>query len=300
MLKIKLTGTIFLLLIFIQVAESQQLKRHVFSSGGNTSNNAIYKMKSSFGQWVIGKGATQNLVNGLGFWYMDLRPKPITLVKIPHTEAWIGNKIQIPVILQASRYLSSSNIKNFEARIRYNSSVLQPIEPTPECIPTGIDDCVITVKGELTDTLGVLANLNFVVRLGTVEYTPLVIESFEWIGSDRVEIMKIDGSLDILGICKEGDTSRFVKRSIKAGLQSVAPNPASNNILLNYSIREKGATRIVLMNNLGIEVAVLYQGEALPGMYSEFIDLTDYSSGLYFINMITETQNFNLKVIVDK
>lgn len=307
MKKIKFYKIVMLAILLITGnAFTQQLNRHVISSGGKLSAGQGIKINCTVGQTHIAllKSANQDIYNGVGYWYnasyIMNHPNPVSVVIIPELSAEIGENVTVPLILQETRYNQLITSRSFEAKIKYNTTVLQPVNYIPECNLLEGNECIITVNGQMNDSSGILSNMDFIVRLGSVENSPLIIESFKWVNHDDVIVLKQDGELEVLGICREGDTLRTVKKTIKAGLYASLPEPASDETLINYSLSETGYTKISLINSLGREIAVLNEGIAEPGRHSLLADLTDISSGLYYINLVTTTERFSRKLLIQK
>jgi len=297
---------IIAVLLISNMAFSQTINRHVISSGGKQLGSNGLKINCTIGQTHVAllKSVNQDIFNGVGYWYnasyIMNHPSPVSIVYIPDTSSEIGETVTIPIILQENKYDYLISSREFEAVIKYNMTVLQPIGYTPECETLGSDDCQIKVTGNMDDSAGILKNIDFVVRLGSVENSPLKIESFKWVNHNDVIVLKKDGELEVLGICREGDTVRTVKKTVRAGLYASSPEPASDQTLINYSLSEKGFTKISLINGLGREIAVLNEGIAEPGRHSILADLTNISSGLYYINLVTPTERFSRKLLVQK
>jgi len=299
---------IFLMLVItllnVSTLSSQKLNRYVISSGGKAIRGDKIHFDGTLGQTFIGRISSSTIKHGVGFWYNATtiynNSKPVTLIMIPELSAWIGDTIEIPLILKESKYWSIAQVRKFYATIKYNSSVLQPIGVEPYASKGGYADYTISISGEALDSTGVIARPKFLVRLGEVEETPLIIESFEWVESRDIRIFKQDGNLKILGICKKGDTVRFVHKTRPAGIQSIIPNPASDYIQINYSVREEGFTKISLINNLGKEIVVINNEILKPGEYSKLLDLSYLASGLYFVTMSTPTESFSKKIIISR
>lgn len=291
-------------LLNMSALSGQKLSRYVIGSGGKAIKGEKIHFDGTLGQTFIGRIGSKKVKHGVGFWYNAItisnNSKPATLVMIPELSAWIGDTIEIPLILKESKFWSIANISEFEATISYNSSVLQPIDLIPETNQGGTTDYKISLHGKAIDSAGVIARPKFLVRLGDIESTPLIIESFEWIESRNVKIFKQNGTLTILGICKEGDTTRFVHKTRPAGIQSIIPNPASDYIQINYSIREEAYTKMSLYNNLGREIMIISDKIMKPGSYSKLLELSDIASGLYFVTLITPTQTFSKKIIISR
>ncbi len=289
----------------------QTINRHVIGSGGRAIESNGVRVNCTIGQTHIGllKPSSDKMVHGVGYWYnasyLMNHPSPVTFVMVPELAGEIGKTVTVPLILSDTRYNYLLTSREFEATIKYNMTVLQPISNLliPECKVTDGDECTVTVTGSfpMSDSVDVvLYNLDFLVRLGSVESSPLKIESFKWINHEDAYVLKHDGDLEVLGICKEGDTIRTVKRTTEAGLYASYPEPATDQALINYGLSENGYTKISLINNLGREIAILFEGSADAGKHSILVDLTDISSGLYYINLATPTERFSRKLLINK
>jgi hypothetical protein len=297
---------ICIVLLFSNIAYSQILNRNVVASGGRPVENNGVRINCTIGQTHIAllKNSSADIYHGVGYWYvasyMINNPSPVCVVRIPELSAEIGNNDAVPLILDTTRYNEYLKSRFFEAKIRYNMTVLQPIAYLPECDVSNSDECTITVTGQMKESSGVMINIDFLVRLGSVESSPLIIESFKWVDNQDAYILKKDGELDVLGICREGDTIRTVKKSISAGLLASYPEPAGDQTLINYNLSENGYTKLSLSNNLGAEILTVLDGIAKAGNYSTLVDLTGISSGIYHINLITPTERFSRKLMIHK
>jgi len=307
MMKLKIIWSIIIIILMVgNNLYSQELIRHVVGSGGMTVGSDNIKIRCTIGQTHIAllKSTNENITHGVGYWYaaeyLMNHPNPVTVIIIPNLSAEIGKHVTVPLILQEIKNNDLLMSRDFIAKIRYNMTVLQPIGYTPECSVQNGDECTITVNGTFNESSGILKNIDFLVRLGSVENSPLIIESFEWKDQKDVVVLKQDGDLEILGICREGDTIRTVRKTVEAGLMASYPEPASEQTLINYNLSEKGITKISLTNNIGREILTIYNGMAEPGRHSTLVDLTDISSGMYYINLITPTERFSRKLLIQK
>jgi hypothetical protein len=302
-------------LLLATITNAQILRRHVISSGGNSGMNALQgekvKVNCTIGQTHIGllRSYSDTIVHGVGYWYnawyIASHPNPVSVVYIP-LNLWgeIGEEVSIPLILRETRYFDFPHPLEFEAKIRYNMTILQPTFDSGlipiECNMVNKDECVVTVEGTMNPDNDTLAKMDFLVRLGSVDMSSLIIDSFVWKNHEDVIALTEDGEIKISGICREGDTLRLVKRNTETALFASNPNPASDQTLINYSLAEKGYTKVILTDNLGREISVIYEGEAEPGYYSVLTDLTDIGSGLYYITLITPTERFTGRLLVKK
>ncbi|MFQ6610611.1 MAG: T9SS type A sorting domain-containing protein, partial [Fidelibacterota bacterium] len=78
------------------------------------------------------------------------------------------------------------------------------------------------------------------------------------------------------------------------------PNPFNPITTIRYQIPEQTIVSIIVVNMLGQEVASLVNSLQQPGDYSISWDASDYASGIYFIQLTTETQTSLQKLMLIK
>ncbi len=65
-------------------------------------------------------------------------------------------------------------------------------------------------------------------------------------------------------------------------LQQNSPNPFNPSTTIRYEITDEGFVSLTVFDNLGREVAELYNGYRKPGVYEATFNAGKLSSGLYF------------------
>ena len=73
---------------------------------------------------------------------------------------------------------------------------------------------------------------------------------------------------------------------IEYKLYNIYPNPFNTVTVINYAVPEQCQITISLYNMLGREIEKLYTGSQVPGYHSITWDASEYSSSLYFVQMI--------------
>jgi hypothetical protein len=63
------------------------------------------------------------------------------------------------------------------------------------------------------------------------------------------------------------------------------PNPFNPATTISYSIRENCLVNLEIYNQLGEKIKTVYEGERSNGVYFENVDLSGYSSGIYFYRL---------------
>jgi hypothetical protein len=93
-------------------------------------------------------------------------------------------------------------------------------------------------------------------------------------------------TLNIPKLSKTGSGSAFVIPNEKAfQLGQNYPNPFTKESLIPYYVPETSSVRITLMNLLGEEIAVLYEGQQLQGINYINVDGSKLAPGLYLYRL---------------
>lgn len=295
MTRIGLSITAFALVV--ASASAQTLQRSVISNGavrargsGNTT------MQGTLGQGVIGYSAQTSSEIGSGFWY---RPaKAITKVIIPNAEGEIGTVVTVPVILSTFRNILRDGPREILVKVRYNRTVL--VHKGSQPVVFNGDDAVMTVTATVRDSVGIIAELPFLVALGAVEKSPLEILSVEWPRGGLIRTFNDDGEFAVLGLCREGDTVRLIKRGTGTGIVGVWPNPIVNDAVVTFSAAEAGPYKLILVDALGRPHAELADAEFSVGRHEVPVPAAFLPSGQYFLVLMNGRQTYSRSVIIGK
>jgi hypothetical protein len=207
-------------------------------------------------------------------------------VALPVLEAKPGDAVQLLLTLSEQSNLGVMGVTRFEARIRFNESMLVPVGNTPQGeILDG--ERVIAVSGAFDSTAQALAELAFVATLGNATETPLVIEYFSW-DQPEVLVKRIDGLLRI-AVCEEGG-ERLFDATGSIMLEPNHPNPFNAVTTLTYEIIERGRTELFVLDLLGRRVAALVDSDLEPGRYRVHFNADHLASGVYVAVLRTPTQ----------
>ena len=79
--------------------------------------------------------------------------------------------------------------------------------------------------------------------------TSITLENYKSIGG-TVALNKLDGNFKLLGVCKEGG-DRLLNPQGHVALSVIKPNPANNNIEIEYELRETTKTCLYIINLTG-------------------------------------------------
>ncbi len=286
-----------------------QIIRDVNGSGGRMMQGGLYGLHGTVSQTTIGRiSATSGIENralGVGFWYWARTIESYACVRIGNGEAMPGETLRIPLLLEQVENFPAATPNGFYVRIRYNRSLLQPTGDTPECSFDG-NECVLEFNGTVTPQMiadGVLAEFEFLAKLGDSENTPLVIEEFRWtgLGENQITTETKNGLFTLLGICREGGEIRLVHSAGPASRLRVFPNPIRDRVSIEFTSREEGDASIVLVDQFGRDVADLATMPVESNrLYRVETDLSHISSGAYFMVLRTPGEIKTVRVVIEQ
>jgi hypothetical protein len=233
-----------------------------------------------------------NGCHGIAEVVIDMWKTPITMVSLPKMQAAPGDTITVPLQLYWEN-LDPTEIRPYTATLRFNKSLLMPVDTTPRGVIDG-DERVIMIDGlhkistDDTSQTSTLTSMRFLVMLGDDESTPLKIESFQWADTLIKLTRKEDGVLYILKLCREGGTRLFDGNG-ELALKQNRPNPANGVTEIEYSTREQGRVRLTITDLGGKVISTLVDENMEPGDYVVAFDASDLPTGVYVCRLITET-----------
>ncbi len=288
--------------------DDYQIIRDVNGSGGTVMQGGSYTLHGTVSQSTIGRIATPGAPEGrtrglIGFWYWPIRGLTICLAP-GDAEAHPGDTVVIPIRITDINGPIAPGVP-FSFRLRYNRSLLSPIDDGFDCLYDA-GDCLLDVSGTLTTEAietGVIANIRFVAKLGNAEETPLTIEDLTWgeEGEQFIEICASAGRFVTLGICRVDGQIRLVQSAGPASRIRAFPNPASNQVAVEFTSREEGNATITMVDVIGRDVALLVdQAVEEDRLYRVDVDLTSIAAGNYFLVLRTPSEIKTLRLTVEQ
>ena len=76
------------------------------------------------------------------------------------------------------------------------------------------------------------------------------------------------------------------------------PNPATQELNVNYANHLPSDISVQFVNDLGQIVKTVALGNHTPGKYSENIDVSDLAAGNYYYSIITNTERIFSRVTI--
>lgn len=90
-----------------------------------------------------------------------------------------------------------------------------------------------------------------------------------------------------------------IDENSKTNLLTVYPNPATQQIMIEYNADAAGWCEVTIQNALGQQIALVYSGESSIGNNQWQADVSKLPAGIYFVNVKSGTQNKIIKLIVE-
>jgi hypothetical protein len=139
--------------------------------------------------------------------------------------------------------------------------------------------------------------LPFIAMLGPVDRTAITVDSVEVVGG--LLDLEVHDGLFLLDICREGG-DRLFDGSQTAGFRSVHPNPFNPVTVIEYGVIEQAQARVVIVDMLGREVAVLADGVQEPGVYTVRFDASALPTGVYTAVLATPSAVYHHRIILTR
>ncbi len=226
-------------------------------------------------------------------------------VTMPDTCLNTGDTLLLPLFLDSQSYLTPNENFSFEAKIRFDKSVLLPLPDNSHQYSFEGDDCILTVTGtrnsQLADYRGkkVLAWLRLFVLLGSRENIDIQIDSFKWTDGYDSDITTDNSTFCVLDLCKAAGTRLYFGTGSVA-LMEPRPNPASDAVEIEYEVVGDGKADLFICDMTGKQVAVLVDNTVPAGRYSISYRTSGLPSGVYYITLKTLSETVTKKFSIVK
>lgn len=226
--------------------------------------------------------------NGCGgvsapFDYISLAGTAVVGILPSQIQGAPGDVVDVPIVLAASQNLTVRNAKEFTATLRFNRTLLLPLQNVG--VVQGRDR-VVEINGKRTEGNDTLAVVRCVVLLGDAQTTPIAIDTFAWAGG-KAQATTVAGTFILDGICLTGD-GRLVGQTGALKI-TVQPNPAGAAAEAIITLTEDGQTRATVVDAVGHQRLQLHDGYAKHGQLRLPIPTSDMESGRYYLVIHTPT-----------
>ncbi|MFA6233097.1 MAG: T9SS type A sorting domain-containing protein, partial [Bacteroidota bacterium] len=208
-----------------------------------------------------------------------------TVIALPHLMVNPGDTVVLDLALVEDLCMEELGIHDFEAVIRYNKTLLVPIDATPIGRIDG-NDRVIEFNSSLDALRKQSSDLRFLATLGARDSIPLILEDFQWLDA-QVAVTLINGSLR-MRICREGGDRLFDSEN-QVRLKQNWPNPFNATTVIEFETIEAGPTQVYVLNTLGQRVRTLFKSHEEAGRFLVSFDASELPSGNYTCVLQTPT-----------
>ncbi|MCO5251697.1 MAG: choice-of-anchor D domain-containing protein [Candidatus Kapabacteria bacterium] len=219
-------------------------------------------------------------------------------LKTIEIEAYAGDLINIPIILDFEVDLSLSSVNTIDVEMQFNPTLLYPQDLNMEIINNNLAKILIKDLPANKSAGEVLGEVAFIVGLGNSETCDITLINPISNGGDA-DISLQSGHFRLLGVCYEGGT-RLLNPYSKAGILSIAPNPADDNLDIVVSLIESGMTELSIYNTMGEKISTVFSTSSPPsGIQYYNLDTKLLSTGQYYLQLRTPThiENQIIKIV---
>ena len=248
-----------------------------------------------FGIYIYGAGVADAYANTGGAGFRVLYQGQIT-VQLPQITAPAGSEVFIPFTIDSSSLLAISGAKHYHAVLRFDRTVLSPLD-TANSVIQG-NDIVYSFTDTLRDTIGVLLSQSFMPMFGDADTIPLIIDTFT-VDGKNVTVTKINGQFILQGICPSTSPELIAYSSV-ASLEQNSPNPFSQTANIHYTLTEQGTTKLTVLDMLGRTMMTLANGNMQPGNYTATVNAAGLMSGMYYYVLQTPSQVLRRTFAIEK
>lgn len=225
---------------------------------------------------LIGEGTCSRLTPQQGV------AMPSTLV------AGTNELITIPVRLPNSNSLFSEMRRPYSMTVSANNRLLFPVGSTP--IGDNVaDERIITISGKGFIQGDTLALLQFTTLWGDTTVAQVSVLEFKWEDECQETLRTSSSLIRLTDYCNATGAVRLFKNSQPLSITSIAPNPATTQTTLRYSLRETGNTTLYVTDVLGRVVQTVFSTEVEHGIYEQSVQFSDLPNGSYTLTLVTPT-----------
>jgi uncharacterized protein (DUF1501 family) len=146
-----------------------------------------------------------------------------------------------------------------------------------------VQDGIIGTNPSLTS----LENGNLKMQYDFRQIYASVLE--QWLGADKQMIKKVlFNEFQTVKVIKSASPPLSVAEDAVAEsftLKTVAPNPASSDVAISYSVKRSVDVTIDVFDNIGFHVATVQRGEVIAGEYTVPFNVQSLPSGTYLVQL---------------
>jgi WD40 repeat protein len=210
-----------------------------------------------------------------------------------------GDIVELPIYIKnLSQFGLRPTIQGFSANIRFNGTLLKPLD----FFPDWFDKQDRVMKVTIPSTFGsdsVLMKLKFKVALGNDSLSQIKIENVAPIGLAKMLINTEDGKFTLTGFCNQGSPRLFDENG-RIYLNQTYPNPTNSIFTLDFSLIENGYTHLFIIDYMGQIVKTIIDQNMQKGKYQIKVNTADLASGQYQCILETLTRRYTTNLIIQR
>jgi hypothetical protein len=217
------------------------------------------------------------------------------IISIGNYEAVAGEVVNLLINVTESVNFEKSGINKIKANISFNSTLLFPVIGDIGKVTKDIRSFDIDIP--IVNNTPQSVVLNCIAGLGNDSNTVININEVTFEGGyAKIEIQ--DGTFKLKGICIDGG-ARLLNPVSKTQIISIDPSPSENNLNIKFELRESENTIVELISVTGESVKLLNLN-MLRGTYKYNFDISNLSSGIYYLILRTRNDFQTKKIIICK
>lgn len=188
-------------------------------------------------------------------------------------------------IRNAARLAEAANT-TLRLTVRFNSSLLFPVDSTPAGVLTNTERTVNITLPILGSNDTIVAVYPMLTMLGTDTVTRILLENASIMGGSAALNVE-HGRFELLGVCYQGG-ARLIRPTPSATL-SVRPNPITHRCDVEFESIEIDTLTLSLVDAAGRRVQQIFSGRLAPGAHSLTFENENLSAGTYFLLLESPT-----------
>jgi WD40 repeat protein len=252
-------------------------------------------------RWVADVDTAFTTVSGIGKICATNLDTARTTIIAPNITAKAGEKVNLTLTMTKPTGMEILGAPTeWVARVHYNKSILFTENSSYVCTGT-TDSCALELTGVYNPKMDELISIPCITTLGNTDHSTIVIDTFFWKNSAIVtEVATQNGSITLNGVCEDGGVRLFIPAKNSTSL-STRPNPAQDNLQIQYGLREPLTVTLELLNMTGQVVQTILSNQTqVAGQYTLTSDLRLLGNGVYLLRMRTNKEMLTTRVDVVK
>lgn len=206
-----------------------------------------------------------------------------------------GSLVSVPLVLDEIQPPNLCRLDSFSAIISFDKSIMTPVNSTPKGIIGG-QRRIISISGSYNYTDKLLKVLEFEGTLGSTTRSDVVIEKFNWINCQKVDIYAVSSTVILTNLCYEGGVLRLIKETDKSIEFELYPNVIESSSRLELYSYQDTPCRIEISDLNGRNRSDLLNTEIKSGKTELELNFGKLQSGMYFV-IIHTIQGTKAKII---